>query len=316
MKVARQIISNLLLMLAILLVFNFIAYHYLAKPILYHTYFIPDRAIREHHNFLLGDSHAEVINQSDLDAIHVLNFSASSESYFDVYAKLNYLLSKTRVDTVFLAVDNHTLSYYREYSTNQHRSIRYSRYRIHARYYKKNYLRYLFDKYVSIYLPLFDTGHSKLLGEKIKAVAHGSKPRDYSDFDFSQIPGETRVRRSDQRVSMHFPHNIPSKRVTSCLNEIITLCESSDIELIGIKFPLTREFYIHPARISYGADSILTARHHPVLDFEDLYLDRCDFFRDQDHLNNSGSTAFVEVWKDILGELPAIPPGSPGDISP
>jgi hypothetical protein len=77
---------------------------------------------------------------------------------------------------------------------------------------------------------------------------------------------------------------------------MISLCEQEDITLIGVKFPLTREFYEELGDRSYGADSIFMAHHLTVYDYKSIFLDSISYFRDQDHLNNKGSELFTALF--------------------
>jgi hypothetical protein len=106
---------------------------------------------------------------------------------------------------------------------------------------------------------------------------------------------EQRIRRSKQRIETQYPGQETSESLSNCLEEIISLCEREGIILIGVKYPLTREFYEELGERSYGADSIFMARHLPVYDFKPVFLDSISFFRDQDHLNLKGSALFAEL---------------------
>jgi hypothetical protein len=78
------------------------------------------------------------------------------------------------------------------------------------------------------------------------------------------------------------------------------LCTSEEINLVGIKFPLTREFYEELGSRSYGADSVLQSHGYPVLDYKTEFVDSCSYFRDQDHLNHRGSKMFVDQLRRDL----------------
>ncbi len=75
------------------MVFNGAAFWFLAEPVLYSGYFVSKQQLGAQNSFLLGDSHAKVIRQQDLDKINTTNFAYNSDSYFDVYNKLHYLKS-------------------------------------------------------------------------------------------------------------------------------------------------------------------------------------------------------------------------------
>lgn len=205
------------------------------------------------------------------------------------------------MDTLYLCVDNHTLSMYRQSWTNRARSIYFSDFKHYTDYYSLSFRDYFLKKYLYFRFPLFDTSHSKVLKEKIASMLRGEKPGNYDTYDFGEVSVERRVERSRQRISTQFPEDDqPSDLLTDCLYEIICLCESEDIVLVGVKFPLTKEFFDELGSKSYRADSIFKAHHLPVLDYSRAYLDSISYFRDQDHLNHMGSEKFVRLMESDL----------------
>ncbi len=175
----KKVLRNILLFAVLALLFNIAAYQFLAKPVLFGDYFLSKKDLRKFSNFMMGDSHAGVIQQQDLNALNINNFAYDSESYFDIYNKLNYLIRKQKIDTIFLCVDDHCLSPYRQYWTNYQRSIYFSDYQHYKRYYPTNIWQFFNRKYISIYLPLFDTGHSLILRKRLGVLLTGKKPRTY-----------------------------------------------------------------------------------------------------------------------------------------
>ncbi len=296
MSMRKRIIQNCLLFAVLAILINMAAYQFLAKPVLFRDYFIPKKNLNKFTNFMMGDSHAGVIQQQDLNALGITNFSFNSESYFDVYNKLNHLIRNHSVDTIYLCVDDHTLSLYRQYWTNAQRSIYFSDYQHYKRYYKTNLRQFLYKKYISIHLPFFDTSHSLILRKRVGALLKREKTRNYDNYDFSKVPVEQRLRRSQQRINTQYPGPEISESLSRCLVEMISLCEQEDITLIGVKFPLTREFYEELGDRSYGADSIFKAHHLSVYDYKRIFLDSISYFRDQDHLNLKGSELFTELF--------------------
>jgi len=290
-----------MLFLFLALILNTLAFHFLAEPVLYKGYVLSKKQLGQYSNFLMGDSHAGVIRQTDLDRLNMTNLAYNSESYFDVYIKLHFLINKFQVDTLYLCVDNHTLSMYRQSWTNRPRSIYFSDYKHYTEYYNMGRRDYYLKKWVYYRLPLFDTSHSKLLKEKISSLLRGVKPANYDNYDFSKVSEEQRISRSQERIHTQFPGVQPSALLTGCLEEIIKLCKSEEITLIGVKFPLTKEFYQELGDRSYRADSIFMVHRLPVLDYCQVYLDSLNYFRDQDHLNHLGSEKFLNLLEsDIL----------------
>src|SRR5690606_30478587 len=90
--------------------------------------------------YLFADSRGQSL-KSIPSQYGIYNFSAGSESYVDIKRKLNFLTARTNIDTIFLYVDDHALSQYRERANNVDRSLFYV-----ARSDYQNPLRYFADK--------------------------------------------------------------------------------------------------------------------------------------------------------------------------
>lgn len=79
------------------------------------------------------------------------------------------------------------------------------------------------------------------------------------------------------------------------LLEIVDICKSNQIKKIGIKFPLTNEYYAVTSDKSFGVDSIFRVNNLKVLDFQSKYIDKSNLFLDADYLNLEGGKLFADV---------------------
>lgn len=296
----KKLFKNGILFLILVIIINLLTYNFISKPVLFQGYFISKGELKENRRYLMGDSHAGVIQQKDLDKIGTLNFGFNSESFFDAYNKLNFLIKNDLADTILLCIDDHTLSRYREWWTNRTRSIYYADYQHYKQYYPTNRVDFLLNKYISFYLPLMQTKHSKILKAHVTSLITGVKPRNWDNFDFSTSTIENRIFKSKERIETQYPDSISSKRLEQCLNEMIELCQTNKIVLIGIKFPLTREFVNELGDRSYKADSVFEARGLEIFDYKYVFADSTSYFRDQDHLNYKGSEEFIRLLKRDL----------------
>ena len=75
--------------------------------------------------YILADSHGLVL-ENDSEIYGAYNFSAASDSYIDMLRKIKYLARNTNIQKVYITVDHHTLSPYRERINNTDRSTFYS----------------------------------------------------------------------------------------------------------------------------------------------------------------------------------------------
>lgn len=296
----KVFIKRVLFFAFVFLLVNLLAYRFIAEPLLYKGYFIPKREMKDYRSFLLGDSHAKAIRQTDLDRLKIFNLAYDTDSYFDSALKLKYLLRNQLVDTVYICVDNHTLSQYREDWTNRSRSLYYATYDDYNKYYPTNHRDFWMQKNIYLYFPLLQTKNSKLFKMYIFSRLQGDKTRNFDNFDISTIPDEQLKARSVKRVKTQFPDEKQSEKLKNTLEEMITICAQNDVLVYGIKYPLPKEFINAMGDKSYKADSVFLKHDLPVLDFTYAFPDSTHFFRDQDHVNYKGSEEFARRLKDKI----------------
>lgn len=247
-------------------------------------------------SYLLSDSHGESLGNFT-EKYNVFNFSAASDSYLDLSRKINYLIKNTSVDTIYLAVDDHTLSPYREVSNNMDRSDFYC-----TRSDYKNYFEYLKSKYLKRYIVFFQPKAliviKSFLTSEIKALIRSTKKNHFEndEDEWASLTDAERINNSKSRFENQFNAEQTSKILSNSLLEIITLCKKNNITLIGMKMPLTNEYLNILQNKSYGADELFRANGLIVLDFKKTFQDQDRYFKNQDHLNKLGSYNFVELW--------------------
>lgn len=290
----KKFVKDILLFSLALIGINFLAYRFIAEPLLYKGYFKHKQEMKPYRSFLLGDSHAKAIRQVDLENLSIFNFAYDTDSYFDTALKLKYLIRNNLADTIYLCTDNHTLSHYRESWTNRSRSLYYADYNEYKQYYGISPRNFRIAKYIYIHLPLLNTENSKLFRKYIGNIIQGNKMRNYDNFDISTVPHENLVNSSLRRVNTQFPGNKQSEKLVQTLDEMLEICKLNNIVVYGIKYPLTREYINAMGDKSYKADSVMLSKNYKVFDFTNAFPDSTHFFRDQDHVNYKGSEEFVK----------------------
>ncbi|MCH7412706.1 hypothetical protein MM213_04360 [Belliella sp. R4-6] len=249
--------------------------------------------------YLLADSHGTPLG--DFTEIHeVHNFSGQSDSYLDMERKLKYLIRNAHVNRIYISVDDHTLSPTREDQNNLDRSSFYADQDDYPDYgafiynkYLKYYCVFLNDRYSLIIKnflqdELFD--FSKWGGVRSKA--------SWEDLDIAE-----QKEKSLDRIENYFDEPLPSNIMTEALKRIILICESNDIDLIGLRFPLSKTYYGMLAEESYGADTLFIKNNIFVIDFDDLFLEQDSLFSDMDHLDREGGEIFVDILFDSLDNV-------------
>lgn len=281
----KKFISNLVIFSIIVFLFNIVVFVF-ANDNYYKGY--KEFPNKKYQSFIMADSHGMPLDQF-AEKFEVYNFSSNSDSYFDMKRKINYLIENDyKVKTIYITVDGHTLSPYRDANNNTDKSIIYTS-EINPDYIKEKYLKYYFPIFQLKVNPLFRSYMEHKVKKKFT-----DKTETSTDIIWSKLPKSEQVKRSEERVMGQFPTKNKSLKLEKTLLEIIDLCKTNGIELIGIKFPVSDTYLKILGRKNYGADQLFISNGLKVIDNESTFIKNDDYFGDQDHLNPKGGEAFVE----------------------
>ena len=133
---------------------------------------------------------------------------------------------------------------------------------------------------------------SKYLVSKVSSIFRNDKARNI-ERDWSELSWNEQIKGSKTRLKEQFSSIEISESLKEELNEIIATCKKNNIELIGIKFPLSRSYCEVLGNKNYGADSLLISSGYSISNNKSMFLDNDSFFYDQDHMNDKGGMEFV-----------------------
>ena len=257
---------------------------------------------------VLSDSHGLALGQL-LEDEGIWNFSAESDNYQDMRRKLVYVHKQNPgLKTVLLTVDDHTLSVYREQMNNEDRSVVFSSFS--DEWTRNSSFGGTFSGYgiswLRYYLLILNPKSSGL----IKRFASGKaqiflklrKENTSPEMPWCMNKDSTLLARS--RSESQFPDHVTSIKMQEEVKWIIAYCRQNNLQLMGIKFPLTPMYDRFTAGKSYKADSCFVAENIPVLDYRQKFQNEnhC-LFKDQDHLNAEGGFWFARELKHDLLEI-------------
>lgn len=244
--------------------------------------------------FLLADSRG--ISLSGFPTrFGVANFSSNSDNYTDILRKVNYLVRHTGVKRIYISADDHMLSSYRERTNNQDISIVLTEakdFEHYTQYFKERYLKY----YVVLFQPVVRTiVRTKIESWVSKKLFWRSADTGIKNSSWEVISEQQKLANAVERYYMQFPDPSISPSMYGSLTEIIRSCKAHQVELIAIKFPLTKEYLMSAAQAPFHTDSIFDAHSIRVVDQREIFKDSSQFFLNQDHLNDLGGKRFSEL---------------------
>lgn len=241
-------------------------------------------------SYLLADSHGIPLGDFT-EAFDVHNFSQHGDSYLDMERKLKYLIANTEVSKVYISVDDHTLSPYRDDFNNVDRSAYYTGPEDH-----QDLFGFLEEKYLEYYIVFMHEKYSLVIRSFLeKELFDFSKWEKQKKTSWVDLSEEAQDQKSVSRANDFFPGPQRSTALTASLNSIISICEENKIELIGVRFPLSKSFHKIIGSKNYLADEIFYKEGLVVQDYDSLYLGQDVFFKDQDHLDRAVGAEFAEI---------------------
>jgi len=238
--------------------------------------------------YLFSDSHGAQLNKTTEDQ-GIFNFSDPSDSYEDMLRKVKYTMAHSQVKKILISADVHTMSTYREEYNNLDRSTIYAG----QDDYKSSYDQFL-QRYLRRYVPLLNGKSRDALLLDIKSLI----PRPFNpELLWSEKTKEERVSKAKLRASIHFENSERSEKMERFIEKIIVLCRENNIQLKGIKFPLTSEYRAEIPGKGYSVEEVLGKHAIEVHDFSAIFEGHSEYFRDQDHLNELGASIFSPILK-------------------
>src|SRR5690606_38088523 len=165
-----------------------------------------------------------------------------------------------------------------------------------------SYQEFIYHKYLKYYCVFLNDRYSLVIknfiqNELFDFSKWGGK-RSKSSWENLSILEQKEISRD--RINNYFELSSPSTVMSEALQRIIAICIAKDIELIGLKFPLTKTYVEILEDESYRADVVLMSHDLPVIDFDSLFLEQDSLFRDMDHLDIGGGEKFVDILFDSL----------------
>ena len=281
----KLFLKNIILFIIPLLLINLCFY-----TIVYSLYFKNyENVDLNYKTYLLADSHGtQLIKKDSINSFY--NFSAPSDSYNDMLHKLEYLIKYSSIKTLIITVDDHTLSKYRETKNNEDRSI----------YFKNNddikgFYKLFKKKYINRYFPLLSPK-----GRDIVEMYFFKDKKKKNYKNWINISKKSRTERCKIRIDYQFQTKEKSKILSQSLQEIIKLCVDNNIRIYGVMFPLVSEYLKEQGDKTYGAKELFKTRSIKILDFKKSYIEREDYFFNEDHLNKIGGAVLSkEIFKNI-----------------
>mgnify|MGYP000288897130 CR=1 FL=1 len=244
---------------------------------------------------ILGDSNSEcAINDSIYN--HSINLSASSDSYFYSYLKLNKIIESNQIDTLMLSFSPQNIFDNGWLFNDSHI---YSRFRIYYPLMNRDDMMFLIKNNLFASLKsTFAIPKQAILNTAKKLI---NKPYHYGQFNSLNrnilFEVQEKLKKGEKLPFFKIPETLrTSDYEIKYLNKIIYLCNRENIKLVLVNMPKRRELLEYS---KYGVKEFnnfydLNYSNIEYFDFSKLKMPD-DFYGDFVHLNIKGSTYFSQL---------------------
>lgn len=260
----------------------------------------------------LGDSHILLgIDPAQIE--NSFNYASGGENYIQTYYKLDNLIKKGFIPEIaILPIDLHSFSSFR--------SVRFDN-------------EWYWRKFINFYKLAYQERKLSLLNNEINGIFSFKgkglqllKPVDFSKLSEIQrgyTPSEANFSKAENRLK------VAAERVKSHLEgcdaidgslllyfyKILDLAEEQNIKVVLIKYPLTEEYYSSvkkyiPNEEEYYRSALSQINNYNniyIFDYQLLYSNRPELFKDSDHLNSAGAAEFSKLLNKSLTDNNLMP---------
>lgn len=284
----KKFILKILLFSSLLLIINLIF-----KKILNEIYFKEYYQVNLNKEiYLLSDSHGHALGSFNDEKIY--NFSMGSDSYLDMKNKLIFLIRKSKIKTIIMTSDDHTLSPYRDNYNNEDRSSYFK-----SREDYSNILEFFKKKYLYQNLVLLEPRYGTLLNKYLKSLLFPSHSADDPNT-WNNTSEIVKNQKSSERFNHQFAYSKPSDKLEEALLDIFRICRNNGIKIIGVKFPLSKQYNNVLGEKSFHAETLFNKKNIKVYNFNEKKFQKDHYFKNQDHLNKNGAKILRQNLLDSL----------------
>jgi len=224
----------------------------------------------------------------------VKNLSFGSDNFLDMYRKLDFVNSLNKIDTVYISLDEHLFSSYRDNFNNNHISSFIAE--------NKSLIESINDFNV---LP-GSKGHL-FFQTKIKSglynIIKPSSTLNKKDQNWEDFSNNSKIIKAKKRVALQFKDF--SILQSNYFDSIYYYCNKFKIKLIGVKFPLSKDYLIVRNNNPNFKEYNINYHNIQLIDFSETFIYSDSFFRDQDHVNEKGSNYIISKLKNNLSKTSA-----------
>ncbi|MHB8481157.1 MAG: hypothetical protein ACYDBV_00240 [Nitrospiria bacterium] len=264
----------------------------------------------------MGDSHPAYGVDPEYLSDDFYNFSYPSENLIMTYLKLKYAVGeKKEIKYIVLPLDFHIFSDYRRNGSDYSRYFLLSSinkiYQIvgirdilksvlkyylplSSYYNRQQFIEYLFRKLKIVLSHHSDNKVSKNIS--ISEYGHITSPGNYNNLSDQEKSQEV-----SSRIKEQMKRPLDDRLLSFYFEKILIYCKDNGIKVIGIRYPVSKEYYSSLPMSELVQVSKEMEKQTPyfffIKDYSHLYFQNPDYFANSDHLNNNGSLNFAKVLR-------------------
>ena len=250
----------------------------------------------------LGDSHAATNIQAVKLNEKYVKLANGGDNLRQMLLKLDFAVrNKPTIKYAVIPIDFHSFSNYRYHDKSFKKDLLYSRnFSLISDLYKVTWFN-IGGQLLSYYVPLISGDNweryfliiSKQLEESI------SSQNEKTAATWPKLTQAQRNTIAQKRIESQLKEPIVHDEMVYAFDRLISFCKQNDIKLIGIKYPLSREYRNLLKKYEIDkVDEVYRSRRNRFMfinDYHELFNESPQYFNDSDHLSLEGSNKFTSM---------------------
>jgi hypothetical protein len=302
-------LKDILFVILAFLLFNVLFLKRITDKLVYDEYeatYYKKKELKKDSIYFFSDSHGWALTRNAPSIIEqfneqgIYNMSYGSDSYGDILVKLKWLVDNDiKPKKIVLSVDDHMLL---RKSNNRNRSLIYSNLQRHKETYGISTSKVLFYE-ISKYFPIIYPSNQRLIKKSFESLFATIDP-DEKNFTWQELPDSLKLANAHSRASSLLSEKneniIELNRIN--LSKILSFSNRNNIQVIGIKYPVSHEF-LGIIESQGLKDNVLQEAQNlglkTYISFDNKF-NSPDLLSDQDHINLKGSQVLTKELMRVL----------------
>jgi len=251
---------------------------------------------------ILGDLHAYNAIIMPILGPKYFSFAQGGDNIRQMFLKLDFAIRENKkIRYVVIPGDYHVFSWYRNIDKNYSRELLYTtNHVLISNLYKVNQVSVLLRIFFR-YAPLSTADDWE---KYFFILTKRMKSEESTQTSYDQLSQREKESSSMKRVRSQLGNKIIHSELVAAFDQFIDFCEKKNVKIIVVRYPFSKEYGYYAKK--YPLDEVneafqkRTCHFLTILNYENIFFEKPQYFFNEDHLNGEGAKLFTGMLKDDI----------------